>query len=128
VKDPADRVVQGFGGRERLMSTLVGKDPYPSAKAALGKRIKGPQCRSQTLGGNRLGRYKVVKDGKRCGKEKQVSENVIKACGGRSLKAVSWNGVPNLLDGEIWELELVAVAIEQNALGFLVVFHILNRA
>ena len=42
-----------------------------------------------------------------------VSCDIPKTSYTRSLKAMGWNGISNLLDGEIGKLEFVAICIQQ---------------
>lgn len=41
--EPANRVVQHLGGRERLVAALVGHDPQTGSEETLDDSVEGPQ-------------------------------------------------------------------------------------
>ena len=43
MEDPADGVVEGLGGRESLVTTLVGNDPEAGSEQALEDGVESPQ-------------------------------------------------------------------------------------
>jgi hypothetical protein len=113
VKDPADSVVKGLGGREGLVTTLVSNDPQTGTEQALEDGVEGPETSSNGGGGNVLGSNKVVGEGESGSEADNVAGNVVETGGSRALEAVSRDSITDLLDGVVGDLELVAVSVDQ---------------
>ena len=47
------------------------------------------------------------------GEEYQVSGDIVQPSCSRALEAVCWDGISNLLDGEVWQLEFVTIGVQQ---------------
>jgi hypothetical protein len=45
--------------------------------------------------------------------QESITEDITQRANGRTLKAMGWNGIPDLLDGEVGYLKLVAIGIKQ---------------
>lgn len=43
---------------------------------------------------------------------------VVETSGGRTFETMSWDSISDLLNGVVWELELVAVSVDQLGFGF----------
>lgn len=115
VEDPANRVVEGLGGGKGLVAALVGNDPEAGAEETLHDRVESPEAGSDGRRGNVLGSNIVVGEVEGGGDADYVAGNVGKASGRGALKAAGGNGIADLLDGVVGDLELVAVGIEQDA-------------
>lgn len=115
VENPADSVVDGLGGRESLVATLMGKNPEAGAKETLEHRVNGPEASASRLRGNVLWRYVVVENVK-CGREEDhVTGNIAQATDSRAFEAVLWDGIVDVLDGEVRNLKGVAVRVDKFA-------------
>lgn len=117
VADPANGVVQGLAGRERLVTALVGKDPETGSDKTLNDGVAGPEKGAKAVGGNVFRSAELVEGGENGGQDGDVTEDIVETSGSRALKAVLGDGVSNVLDGVIGQLELVAVSIDQLLLG-----------
>lgn len=119
VANPPNRVVQPLRGRKGLMSTFVGQDPKTRAKASLYKGICRPQNGAQ--GGRRdIFRSQVrVEEVEREGEGSNVAGHIAQAPDGGAFEAMSGDRVPDLLDGEVWDLELVAIGVKQFPINLL---------
>lgn len=97
------------------MATLVSQDPKTGTCQPLHNCIQGPQHASDWRRGDILWSDKVVEDIEGGGEHRNITSDVAQALGCRPLITVSRNGVTNLVDREIWELELVPVCVEHLA-------------
>jgi hypothetical protein len=111
VNNPANGVIQDLGGGERLMPTFVSQDPQTCSKKTLDEAVKSPEGIANGFAGNSFGSNIVMEDIEGNGEAKHVSEDIAKPLQTGSLEAVGWDGISNVLDGEIWQLESVAIAI-----------------
>lgn len=57
----------------------------------------------------------VEREGERC----YVAGHIAQATDGGAFEAMSGNGVPDLLYGEVWDLELIAISVKQFTISFL---------
>lgn len=112
VADPADGVVQDLGGGEGLVTALVGQDPDTGADETLDDGIQGPQNNASGHEGNSLRGDIVVEKVEDGGQDGHIAEDIVQAGHGGAVEAVSWNGITNLLDGEVGDLELVAIGVQ----------------
>ena len=113
--DPADGVIERLRRRERLMATLVGENPQSRTEKPLYKRVQYPQSSSNWRRWYRLWSYKGVENIEGGCKRGHVTGNISKTTDTGAFEAVGWDCVPNLLDGEIWNLELVAVCVQKHS-------------
>lgn len=119
VADPSDSVVQDLGRRESLMTALVCQNPNTSTDQTLNDGVKSPQDDAHRHGWHRLGGYIVVEDIEDGRKDGEVLEDIVQTLDGRALVAVGRDGIPDLLDGVIGNLELVTIGVEHLAAGVL---------
>lgn len=110
--DPSGRVIENLRGRERLVTTLVGENPQARSKQTLDDRVQYPQRRSKWCRRNVLGGDELVEEEKCARKTGNIPSHVAQPPQSRSLEAVLWNGISNVIDGEVWQLELVPIGIE----------------
>lgn len=96
------------------MATLVGNDPEAGSEQTLQDRVQSPETSPHRLRGDVLWRDEGVGEVECGGKECNVAGNVCHALESRTLEAVSGNGIANLLDGVVGDLELVSVCIEKD--------------
>ena len=115
MKDPTDSVVQCLGWGESLVTTLVGKNPDTGTEKTLENGVECPETSSEGHVWNSLGGDIVVEDVEGDGQACNVSGDVVETGSGRALEAVCRNGISYLLDGVVWNLEFVAVAINQSS-------------
>jgi len=113
VENPTDGVVKGLGGREGLVTTLVGNDPQTGAEQALEDGVEGPKTSSNGSRGNVLGSNKVVCEGESGSEADNVAGNVVETGSSRALETVSRDSITDLLDGVVGNLELVAIGVDQ---------------
>ena len=111
VTKEADGIVQGLGGRERLMTTFVGHDPETSTHGAVHKGIYAPQDKSEWVTWNVLWRKELVEQSKDGAQHEYVSSHVVKSSGWRTDEAMCWDGIAKLLYREVRNLEFVTVGI-----------------
>lgn len=121
--DPADSVVQDLGGREGLVTTLVGQDPDTGTDETLDDGVQGPQSHTSRHEGNSLRGDIVVEEVEDGGQDSHVTEDIVQASHGGAVEAVSGNGIANLLDGEVGDLELVTIGVQHLGTGLLVRGH-----
>jgi len=119
VQQPADRVVQPLRRRERLVPALVRQHPQPRPEQALHERIRAPQPEPHRRERHRLRRHVLVEDVEGRCQASYVSGHVGEAARGRPLEAVRRDGIADLLDGVVGDLEFVAVAVDEGAAGLL---------
>jgi hypothetical protein len=115
VADPANSVVQDLGGGEGLVAALVGQNPHAGADETLHDGVQGPEGHAGRHEGDSLGGDIVVEEVEDGSQHGHVTEDIVQTGGGRAVEAVSGNGIANLLDGVVWDLELVTIGIEHLA-------------
>lgn len=120
VQDPADDVVVQLGGRESLVAALVGQDPEAGAEEALHEGVQAPEGEAERVRGDVLWRDEVVEEVECGGEAGHVTEDIAHALDTITLEAVLGDGVADVLDGVIWDLEGVAVRVDQLAVRHLV--------
>jgi hypothetical protein len=113
VEDPAHHVVERLGRREGLVAALVGKDPQTGAEETLEDGVQTPEHNASSLGWDYLGRDIVVEDVEGHAQVDHVAEDMHHTPEAGTLEAVLGNGIPDVLDGEVGHLELVAVCVQQ---------------
>lgn len=114
VKDPSNGVVENLGLREGLVTTLVSENPDSSSEKSLGESIDSPggtanESRLASDGGDDV----VLHSPEGSGEKSKVAGDVGKRADSRALEAVLGNGITNVLDGEVGDLELVSVGVEK---------------
>lgn len=112
--DPANRVVKGLGGRESLVTTLVCENPKTGTKQTLEDSVECPETSSDRCRGDVLGRYKCVEDVESGSKRHNVASNVVETSCGGPFEAVGGDSITDLLDSVVWNVELVAIGVEEN--------------
>lgn len=117
VADPSNSIVQALRRREGLMSTFVRQDPQTRAKTSLYESIGCPQNGAKGGRRNVLRSQECVEEVEGEGEGGNVSSHIAQATDGRAFETVSGNGVPDLFDGEVWDLELVAIGVEHLAIA-----------
>jgi len=107
------------------VTALVGKNPETSTEKTLDDGIQCPQCRADWRGGNVLGSNKFVEQ-EECGCQTgDIPSHVAQPSQSRSLEAVLGNGISNVINSEVGQLELVAVGIDELSIWLLI--HIVQR-
>ena len=101
------------------MTALVGHDPETGSKQALDEGVAGPQASPDGGRGNVLGRHIVVEEVECGGERGDVTGDIVEATGSGALEAVLGDGVADVLDGVVGDLEGVAVRVEQGAASVL---------
>ena len=100
------------------MSTLVREDPKPCSEKSLHKSIDGPQHAAKSCGGDVLGGQEGVEEVE-CGCERQdIPGYVAQATGSRTFEAMGGNGITDLFDGEVGDLEFVAISVQHLPIAF----------
>lgn len=113
VADPANGVVQHLGGGESLVTTLVGQDPDTGTDETLDDSVQSPQSHASGHEGDGLGGDIVVEEVEDASQNGKVPEDIVQTGDGRAVEAVCGDGITDLLDGEIGNLELIAQGIDQ---------------
>jgi hypothetical protein len=114
--DPADSVIQNLGGGESLVATLVSQNPDTGTDHTLDNGIDGPQDHSRRQRGDGF-RSDIVVEGIEDGRQDgNIAEDIVQAGGGTALIAMSGDGVSDLLDSVIGDLELVSIGVQHLAL------------
>lgn len=114
--DPANSVVQNLGGGEGLVTALVGQNPDTSSDQTLDDGVKGPQSNASWERGNGLRRDIVVEDIENGSQHGYITEHIVQAGESLPLVAVSGDGVTDLLDGVVGDLELISIGVQHLAL------------
>lgn len=94
------------------MPTFVRQYPQASTEQALHESIHGPKGSSSWCGRDSFRSHIVVENIEGGGQRRNVSGDVCKSTSSRALKTVCWDGIPDLLYGIIWHLELIAIGVE----------------
>lgn len=114
--DEANSVVECLGGREGLVATFMGHDPQTGTKASLDESIEGPANSTDSHRRN-VGRSpEGMKEGEGGSKGDDIPGNVHQASGRRALKTMLGDRSADVVDGEFWDLEFIAVGIDQFAI------------
>lgn len=116
VKNPAGDIVDESRIGEGTVATLVSNNPKTSAEETLEDGVDGPETSTGGSGGDVLGSHKVVPDAEGGSKEDNVAKDVSVSLESRALEAVLGDGIVDVLDGEVRDLELVAVGVEHNTI------------
>lgn len=111
--EPADGVVQCLRWREGLVTTLVGEDPETGTRQTLHDGVERPETGSDGRGCDVLRRTVVVEEVEGTGELDDVASHVRQTAKTRPLEAVGWDSIANLLDGVVWDLELIAIRVQQ---------------
>ena len=94
------------------MTTFVSQNPETGTEETLDKSVHGPQESADGGRGNVFGRHIVVEDVEGDGQRGKISGNISQSSSRRTLKTVCGNCIADLVDGIVWNLELVAIGIE----------------
>lgn len=117
VEDPAGDVVDETRVGKGAVSAFMGNDPEAGAEETLEEGVDSPEGTADVDIGNMLGGVEIVEDGKGGGEVDDVAEDIQVALEGGALEAVLRDGVANVLDGVVGRGELVAVGIDELAVG-----------
>lgn len=117
--DPTDSVVQPLGRRERLVTTLVGQYPDTGTEETLENGVQPPQSKPERIRRHVLGGHKVLEDIEDGGESNHIPGHIGQTFDGGALEAVSRDSIPDLLDGVVGDLELVAIGVDHLALAVL---------
>lgn len=113
VSEPANGVVEGFGGREGLVTALVRQDPQAGAEKALEESIASPQSCAEGIrrhvGRRAVGVEEVESACHKC----YIASDVAQATKTRPLKAMLGDSITDILDSVVWKLELVAIGVNE---------------
>ena len=111
--NPANGVVENFAGRERLVTTLVGHNPQTGTEETLHECIASPQSGSYWCRRNVLRCDEAVGEVEDGAKRKHVSGDIVQTCSSRSLEAVLGNSFVDVTNGVVWDVEFIAVRINE---------------
>lgn len=113
VDNPADNVVVELGGGEGAMAALVSQDPETCSKETLEESVQTPEDEADWVRWDGLGSDKVVEEVEGGGQASAVTEDIAQTKKTVALKTVLGNGIPNILDGVVRDLERVAIRVYQ---------------
>jgi hypothetical protein len=116
VENPAGDIVDEARVGESTVATLVSDDPKTGAEETLENGVDGPETSAGGGAGDVLGGHVVVPDAEGGGKENNVAKDISVSLEGGTLEAVLGDGIVDFLDGEIRDLELVAVGVKHNTI------------
>lgn len=116
VKNPASNVVDDARIGESTVTTLMGNDPETGTEKTLKNGVYGPQTSAGGGRGDVFGGHEVVPDAESGGQEDNVAEDIGVSLESGSLEAVLRDGIVNVLDGKVGDLELVAVGVKHNTI------------
>lgn len=117
VADPTNSVIENLGGRESLVTALVSQNPDTGTEQTLHDGVKSPQHDSCRLVRDGLRGHVVVEDIEDGREPEDIPEDIIQAGESFALIAMGGNGITDLLDGIIRDLELVAIGVQHLAAG-----------
>lgn len=111
--DPTSGVVQNLGRRERLVTTLVSKNPETGTKQTLNDSVNSPQS-SAKWGRRYIFWCKVLVEEEESGSQtSNIASYVSQTLNTRSLVAVLGDSISNVVDSVIWDLEFVSIGVEE---------------
>lgn len=113
VNDPADNVVVKLGGGEGAVAAFVSQNPETRSEETLQEGIQAPKNEAYRVRGDRLGRHEVVEEVEGGCQASYVTEDIAKAQEAVAFKTMLGDGIPNVLDGVVGNLEGVAVGVDQ---------------
>lgn len=113
VTDPASGVIQDLGWGECLVTALMSKNPETSGKEPLDDGINCPQSGSDRCVWDVLWGNKCVEEHEGSCQTGKIASNICQSLRTRSLKAMLWNGAKNIIDAVVWDLEFIAVTINE---------------
>lgn len=117
VTEPSYRIIESLGRRKGLMSTLVCQDPEPGTEQSLYKGIDCPKNTPDRRGRHIFGGQECVEEVEGGCQRYDISSNVSKPSHSGAFEAMSWDGVSNLLDGKVGQLEFIAVGVQHLSLA-----------
>ena len=97
------------------MTTFVSENPQACANAALEKCVQDPSYTTEELGRDVFRGYELMADQPGDGQIKKIPTNICQTSRGGTLEAVGGDSGTNIGDGEIGDLELVAIGVDQFA-------------
>lgn len=117
--DPTDSVIQPLGRRERLVTTFMSQNPDTGTEETLKNSVQPPQSKPERVRRHVLGGHKVLKDIEDGGDDGDIPGHIGQTLDGRALEAVGRDSIPDLLDGVVGDLELIAIGVDHLALTLL---------
>ncbi len=115
VQDPANSIVEDPGCAEGLVAAFVSEDPPSGTEEPLEDGVEAPENSASRLRGDDFGSHIGVEDVEGGAEGDEVPEDVVETPDGGTLEAVLGNGIVNVLDGIVGDLELVAVCVNKLA-------------
>lgn len=116
VENPSNSVIKRPARRERLMTTFMGQYPKSSTEASLHKSVQDPESRSCYVRGDVLRSVEGVEYVESACETENVSSNIGETSQARPHETVLRYGIVNVLDGKVWNLELVAASVNKSRL------------
>jgi hypothetical protein len=113
VAEPTDEVVQSLAVGERLVTTLVGKNPQTGTHKTLDDGVESPKSPTSAVRGDVLGSNELVEEVESADKSDDVTGDVVEASGSRTLEAVLGDRIADIVDGVVGDLELVSISVKQ---------------
>ena len=110
--EPANGVIEDLRWRKRLMSALMSQDPEARTDHSLYDGVDSPQDTTDRCRGDILGRQEGMEEVEDGCEGYEVSGDIVKATSSGTFEAMGGDGVADLLDGEVRDLELVAIGIQ----------------
>ncbi len=113
VAGPANGVVDDLAWRECLVTALVRENPDPGAEETLHDGVDAPEDGADWRAWDHLRGNVFVEGPECCGEAGKVAGDVSEGAKGVALEAVLWDGADDVAHGVVWDLELVAVRVDE---------------
>lgn len=113
VTKPAHSIVQNLALGEGLVTTFVGQHPQASTEETLHNGVQKPETSSQRGRWDRFWRDESVEEVEGGRQRDDVSCNIVETSGRRPVETTLGDGIVNVFDGVIWDLEGVAIGVNQ---------------
>ena len=110
---PAHGVVEDFAWRERLMAALMSQDPQTSAKETLHEGVGRPEPGPERCGGNVFRCDESICEIEYGGYRRHIPNDISQSPETRALEAMLGNGLVDLADCVVRELEGIAVCVDK---------------
>src|SRR5947207_5414747 len=115
MQKPTHGIVQRLGRRKRLMSALVRQHPYPCPEQTLNERVYTPQPEPHRRIRHSFGSHIVVEEVEGSRYAYHIPCYVGQATNAGPFEAMCRDRISDLLDCVVWDLEFVAIAVDQGA-------------
>lgn len=113
VADPTHRVVDDLGWGEGLVTAFVSQDPDTGTEESLNHGVDTPEDSADWSRWNSLWRNVFVESPEGGSQAGEIASDVGEGEEGVALKAVLWDSADDVAHGVVWDLELVAVGVDQ---------------